>query len=43
MAELHRKLKATFVEVTHDEAAARTMSSRIAVMIAGARLIRDSG
>ncbi|PIT03789.1 glycerol-3-phosphate ABC transporter ATP-binding protein [Bradyrhizobium nitroreducens] len=35
LAELHRRLKATFVYVTHDQAEAMTMSSRIAVMMAG--------
>jgi len=35
LAELHRRLKTTFVYVTHDQAEAMTMSSRIAVMIGG--------
>ncbi|BAL78218.1 ABC transporter ATP-binding protein [Bradyrhizobium cosmicum] len=35
LAELHRRLNATFVYVTHDQAEAMTMSSRIAVMMAG--------
>ena len=35
LAQLHRALKATFVYVTHDQAEAMTMSSRIAVMIEG--------
>jgi multiple sugar transport system ATP-binding protein len=35
LAQLHRQLKATFVYVTHDQAEAMTMSSRIAVMIDG--------
>lgn len=35
LAQLHRQLKATFVYVTHDQAEAMTMSSRIAVMIEG--------
>jgi len=35
LAELHRRLKATFVYVTHDQAEAMTMSSRIAVMMGG--------
>jgi multiple sugar transport system ATP-binding protein len=35
LAQLHRELKATFVYVTHDQAEAMTMSSRIAVMIEG--------
>lgn len=35
IAELHRRLDATFVYVTHDQAEAMTMSDRIAVMMAG--------
>ena len=35
IAELHRKLGATFIYVTHDQAEAMTMSDRIAVMIDG--------
>ena len=35
LAELHRSLKTTFVYVTHDQAEAMTMSSRLAVMIGG--------
>jgi multiple sugar transport system ATP-binding protein len=35
LAQLHRQLKATFVYVTHDQAEAMTMSSRVAVMIEG--------
>ncbi|NQV59684.1 MAG: ABC transporter ATP-binding protein [Alphaproteobacteria bacterium] len=35
IAELHRRLGATFVYVTHDQAEAMTMSDRIAVMIDG--------
>jgi len=35
LAELHRRLKGTFVYVTHDQAEAMTMSSRIAVMTGG--------
>jgi len=35
LAQLHRQLKSTFVYVTHDQAEAMTMSSRIAVMIEG--------
>jgi len=35
LAELHRSLRTTFVYVTHDQAEAMTMSSRIAVMIGG--------
>lgn len=35
IAELHRRLKATFVYVTHDQAEAMTMSDRVAVMLRG--------
>ena len=35
IAQLHRRLKTTFVYVTHDQAEAMTMSGRIAVMISG--------
>ncbi len=35
ITELHRKLGATFVYVTHDQAEAMTMSDRIAVMMDG--------
>jgi len=35
IAQLHRRLKSTFVYVTHDQAEAMTMSGRIAVMIGG--------
>ncbi|MBT8152647.1 ABC transporter ATP-binding protein [Epibacterium ulvae] len=35
IAELHRRLGATFVYVTHDQVEAMTMSSRIAVMMGG--------
>ncbi len=35
IAELHRRLAATFVYVTHDQVEAMTMSSRIAVMMGG--------
>lgn len=35
LAELHRKLKATFIYVTHDQAEALTMSDRMAVMMDG--------
>ncbi|CUH88067.1 Maltose/maltodextrin import ATP-binding protein MalK [Phaeobacter sp. CECT 5382] len=35
IAQLHRKLGATFVYVTHDQVEAMTMSSRIAVMMGG--------
>src|SRR5262249_49978368 len=35
IAQLHRKLEATFIYVTHDQAEAMTMSDRVAVMIDG--------
>jgi multiple sugar transport system ATP-binding protein len=35
ISELHRRLGATFIYVTHDQAEAMTMSSRIAIMIDG--------
>jgi len=35
IAELHRRLKATFIYVTHDQAEAMTMSDRVAVMLQG--------
>jgi multiple sugar transport system ATP-binding protein len=35
IAELHRRLKATFIYVTHDQVEAMTMSDRIAVMMDG--------
>ena len=35
IAQLHRKLGATFIYVTHDQVEAMTMSSRIAVMMGG--------
>ncbi len=35
LAELHRRLQATFVYVTHDQAEALTMSDRMAVMMNG--------
>ncbi len=35
IAELHRRLGATFIYVTHDQAEAMTMSDRVAVMLAG--------
>ncbi|MEL6197324.1 MAG: ABC transporter ATP-binding protein [Pseudomonadota bacterium] len=38
LAELHRALGTTFVYVTHDQAEALTMSSRVAVMMDGAIL-----
>jgi len=35
LTDLHRRLRATMVYVTHDQAEAMTMSDRVAVMIAG--------
>lgn len=35
ITDLHRRLKATFVYVTHDQSEAMTMSDRIAVMVGG--------
>jgi multiple sugar transport system ATP-binding protein len=35
IAQLHRRLKATFIYVTHDQVEAMTMSDRIAVMMSG--------
>ncbi|MEL6437621.1 MAG: ABC transporter ATP-binding protein, partial [Pseudomonadota bacterium] len=35
LSELHRRLQATFVYVTHDQAEALTMSDRMAVMMHG--------
>jgi len=35
IAQLHRRLRATFIYVTHDQAEAMTMSDRIAVMMDG--------
>ncbi|MFZ5784603.1 MAG: ABC transporter ATP-binding protein [Pseudomonadota bacterium] len=35
IAQLHRRLGATFIYVTHDQAEAMTMSDRIAVMMSG--------
>lgn len=35
IAQLHRRLDTTFIYVTHDQAEAMTMSTRIAVMMAG--------
>lgn len=35
IAQLHRRLKATFIYVTHDQVEAMTMSDRIAVMMGG--------
>ena len=42
IAQLHRRLGATFVYVTHDQAEAMTMSDRIAVMMDGAILQVDA-
>lgn len=42
IAELHRRLGATFVYVTHDQVEAMTMSSRIAVMMGGEVLQCDA-
>ncbi len=42
IAELHRRLGATFVYVTHDQVEAMTMSSRIAVMMGGEILQCDA-
>ncbi len=42
IAELHRRLGATFVYVTHDQVEAMTMSSRIAVMMDGEILQCDA-
>ena len=42
IAELHRRLKATFVYVTHDQVEAMTMSDRIAVMMGGEILQCDA-
>ncbi|MBM3598650.1 MAG: ABC transporter ATP-binding protein [Alphaproteobacteria bacterium] len=35
LADLHRRLAATFIYVTHDQSEAMTMSDRVAVMMAG--------
>ena len=35
IAELHRRLKTTFIYVTHDQAEAMTMADRVAVMLDG--------
>jgi multiple sugar transport system ATP-binding protein len=35
IAELHRRLKTTFIYVTHDQAEAMTMADRVAVMLGG--------
>lgn len=42
LAELHRSLKTTFVYVTHDQAEALTMSTRVAVMMDGDLLQLDT-
>lgn len=42
IAELHRRLKATFIYVTHDQVEAMTMSNRIAVMMDGEILQFDA-
>ena len=42
IAQLHRRLNATFVYVTHDQVEAMTMSDRIAVMMDGEILQCDS-
>ncbi len=38
LTDLHRRLNATFIYVTHDQSEAMTMSDRVAVMIDGALL-----
>ncbi|NDW01901.1 ABC transporter ATP-binding protein [Salipiger sp. PrR002] len=42
IAELHRRLAATFIYVTHDQVEAMTMSDRIAVMMGGEILQCDA-
>ena len=42
IAELHRRLQATFIYVTHDQVEAMTMSDRIAVMMGGEILQCDA-
>ena len=42
IAELHQRLQATFIYVTHDQAEAMTMSDRVAVMMDGELLQVDS-
>jgi|TARA_Y100000294_G_scaffold16817_1_gene14835 multiple sugar transport system ATP-binding protein len=42
ISELHRKLKTTFIYVTHDQAEALTMSDRMAVMMDGEVLQHDT-
>jgi multiple sugar transport system ATP-binding protein len=42
IAQLHRKLKTTFIYVTHDQAEAMTMADRVAVMMDGNLLQVDT-
>ena len=42
IAQLHRKLKTTFIYVTHDQAEAMTMADRVAVMMDGHLLQVDT-
>jgi len=42
LTDLHRRLNATFIYVTHDQAEALTMSSRVAVMMDGEILQLDT-
>ena len=42
LTELHRNLKTTFIYVTHDQAEALTMSSRVAVMMDGELIQLDT-
>ena len=42
IAELHRRLEATFIYVTHDQAEAMTMADRVAVMMDGDLLQVDT-
>jgi multiple sugar transport system ATP-binding protein len=42
IAQLHRKLKSTFIYVTHDQAEAMTMADRVAVMMDGNLLQVDT-
>ena len=42
IAELHRRLGATFIYVTHDQVEAMTMSDRVAVMLGGQLLQVDA-
>ena len=41
IAQLHRRLGATFVYVTHDQVEAMTMSDRVAMMMDGQVLLED--